>query len=203
MSSYATTANVKLAIPITVATYDTPIADLVLGVSGVFDVLYGETFSQKTEVEYHHGSHSENGIILRSHPDASISVWDAAEEVIEGTTTLVRGTDYFVDTPVNRRVLRMDGAGNLIASGFAAGIRNVKITYPTRWATIPDDIERACIEEVVRLWKRLNYAGTNDGGAAGLTSRGPETGTSLSFAPEDLAPSTLRLLEAYRRRRSF
>ncbi len=203
MSSYTTIAKLKNDIPITVATYDTVLAEIIDGVSGLFDVLYGETFDQKTAVEYHNGTNSQNGIILNSHPDASISVWDAAEEVLEGTTALVRDTDYFVDTPVTRRILRLDGSGNMTTGGFAAGIRNIKVTYPTRWATIPDDIDRACIEESIRAWKGVNVAGTNDGGSLGVSSRSPETGTGLSFWPEDLMPKTVRLLEAYRRRRDF
>ncbi len=203
MSAYTTIAKLKLDIPISVATYDTVLLEIIEGVSGQFDVAYGETFSQKTRVEYHNGSHSERGIILQSHPDASLSVWDAAEEVLEGTTTLVRGTDYFVDVPVTRRVLRLDGSGNMTGGGFASGTRNIKITYPTRWATIPDDIDRACIFESIAVWKRINVAGTNDGGSLGVSSRSPEVGTGLSFTLEDLSPGTLRLLEAYRRRRDF
>lgn len=203
MASYTTAAKVKTALNITVATYDDTIGEIIAGVSGLFDAVYGETFSQATEVEYHDGTNTSNGIILRRHPDALSATWDAAEEVIEGTTTLVRDTDYFVDTPVTRRVLRLDGSGNMTTGGFAAGTRNIKITYPSRWATIPRDIAVACRNESVVAWKRWNVAGTADGGSAGTTSRGPETGTSLGFTPEDLMPGTVRLLNAYLRRRDF
>ena len=204
MSSYATKDNVKLAIPITVATYDTPINDMIDGVSGLFDTLYGETFDQKTRVEYHNGTNSQHGIILNSRPDADVSTWTSLPAIVlEGSATLVKDTDYHIDDPVTRRVLRLDGSGNMTTSGFAAGTRNIKVTYPTRWATIPDDIERACIEEVVRTWKRLNVSDTNEGGAIGITSRSPDTGTSLSFTAEDLMPQTVRMLEAYRQRREF
>ncbi len=204
MSSYTTIAKLKNDIPLTGATHDDVLLEIIKGVSGLFDALYGETFDQKTAVEYHNGTNSQNGIILRSHPDALVATWTGLPAIVlEGTTALVRDTDYFIDTPVTRRILRLDGSGNMTTGGFAAGTRNIKVTYPTRWATIPDDIDRACIEESIRAWKGINAAGTNDGGSLGVTSRSPETGTGLSFTPEDLMPKTVRLLEAYKRRRDF
>lgn len=204
MPSYATTAQVKLAIPITVATFDANIQDIIDGLSSFFDTRYGVSFESVTRVEFHDGRRTEDGLILQRHPDPDSDLWDSSSaEVLEDGIALVRDTDYFVDTPVSRRLLRMDGAGELQSPGFAAGTRNVKVTFPTRFAVIPEDLKAATVAESVRTWKRLNYSATNDGGAAGLVSRGPETGTSLSFVVEDLMPSTVRMLDAYRQQRDF
>lgn len=194
---YTTIAKLKNDIPLTVSDHDNVLLEIIQGVSSQFDAVYGSTFDSETVIDKLDGRNTRDGLMLLRRPGTAPTL------VEEDAVTLVVDVDYLIDSPQSRRLLRADGAGNENAFGFASGIRNVHVTYVTEFVVLPVAIDRACIEESIRVWKGINAANTNDGGAIGITSRSPETGTTLSFTVEDLMPKTLRLLEAFRDRRRF
>jgi len=194
---YTTIAKLKNDIPLTTSDFDDVLLEIIEGVSSQFDAVYGETFESESVVELHDGRNTQDGLILFRRPGAAPTL------VEEDGTPLTEGDDYQIDSPISRRLLRMDGSSNLTGFGFAVGTRNVSVTYPTEFILLPASIDRACIEESIRVWLGINAANTNDGGAIGITSRSPETGTTLSFTAEDLMPKTIRLLESFHNRRGF
>jgi len=197
--AYTTLDKLKTAIGITTADHDAELTDVIEQVSSLFDLLYGQTFQSETVKEWHDGSHSQDGIILDQIPSEA----DAAIVIVEGDTALVLDTDYRLDPYPSRRIGRLDASDTPRLGGFTSGTKNVFVTYADRFTVIPSDIERATLDESIRAWQAYNSSGASDGARIGISQRSPETGTNLTYTTDDLSPTTLRLVETYRRQRAF
>lgn len=196
-TSYATIAQVKLAIGITSALHDAELTEIVSQVSRGFDTIYGEGFDSQSRKEWHNGFASGDGLLLDHIPDDTTPAF----VVVEDTTTLTIADDYRVSDYPSRLLTRMDDADTVRLSGFVPGQKNVRVEYDSRFTVIPDDIERACIEESVRAWQVRNSSGASDGNRIGITQRSPEAGTSLTYTEDDFSATTMRILNAYKTQR--
>ena len=205
---YTTIARVKNWASITTATYDAEILLTVQAVSTLFDSIYGISFEAQLAQEWHDGSGSEDGILLYEVPSP-----DSLGTMIvkEDDVVLVNLQDFRADSYSgrdSRLLVRMipepfpalfSKGPNL--AGFGAGRSNVYVEYTTRFETIPEDIERACLEETIRAWQGGNQTGALDGNRIGIAQRSAETGTTLTYTTDDLTPTTMRMLQAYRAQR--
>jgi hypothetical protein len=85
--------------------------------------------------------------------------------------------------------------GLLCLSGyvFTRGKRNVRVKYQAGYASIPKDIEQACIELVVAAYKRV----PRDPGVETLTE--PKSGVVHRFSVNDLPAYAQRVIDQYRK----
>ncbi len=209
VTPYATTAQVKTQIGIDPSdtSQDTNIDELALAVSQMFDVLAVEPFEKRSFVEYHDGGF-ESIFLLHEISEADAERVEPDFEVREDGV-LLDSTATVPDWslakyPSNEIYCVKEGTVPIPIFGaiWAKGNRNIQVTYLTSFATIPSDIQIACAQESARAFSMQN-TNSRDGTRIGVTSRTPATGTSMSFAIEDISPQTLRLLERYRDRRRF
>lgn len=73
---------------------------------------------------------------------------------------------------------------------FGKGIRNISVTYVAGYATVPLDIEQACIELVSLKFKER--------GRIGIQSQQVPGQASVSYSPRDLGKDTKAMLQNYR-----
>lgn len=200
--AYTTKTRVKgyLSIADGDVSHDTELDELIAGVSSVFDKVTGRSFTQEELTEFHDGLPVGGGIPLYQIPSE-----DATDRgnitVAEDGAALTVDVDWFIGSHPAQSIWRLDGAGNQGMFNFALGTRNIEVTYLTEFKVLPDDIALAATEEVVRRFKHLNTTAAAGDNRIGVVSISPETGTGLSFAPDDLSPATLRTLNSYRLRR--
>jgi hypothetical protein len=194
---YATRAEVKEALGIAVATttHDDKIDLMLTAVSIAFDNYVGHSFASASRTEYHSGYTHRNAIVL-DRPVSEAGADRAAIVVTEDGEALTIDVDFHVDPYPSRIIRRLGGVAEDFAVSFAAGYRNVKITYLTAFATIPADIVRAAREEAVRAFAGWN-ASTLGGSRIGLDGVSQEVGTAYSYAVDDLSPGTRRTLDNY------
>ena len=194
---YTTLARVKSAIGIASSdtTQDATIDEIIANVSRLFDTLAEEPFSSRNVVEYHDGWSVRNGVTLNHVPSELVTDRDMLA-IEENGTALVNGTDFMVEEYPSQMVYRTDSNGGFLQT-FTNGYRNLKVSYKTRWVTVPGDIQLACRDESVRAFQAINSSNV-DGNRIGITQRSNEVGTTLSFDAYDVLPATRRTLEAYR-----
>lgn len=173
---------------------------IIAGVSTLFDQIAGIPFFSRELTEYHSGFALRNGIPLHHKPSELQSDRDLAT-LSEDGTALALGTEWTMDAALSggRTVWRLTGeADGFEGARFSNGERNIKVIYRTAPAAIPADIALACAQESARYFKNGQQTTAKDGARLGLSSRSPETGTNVSFTPDDLAPGTMRMLQTYR-----
>ena len=207
VNAYATVQDVKWTLGITSSDDDVRILTIIEGVSRYFDLYVGEPLTQVTRNEQHDGGVlTERGLVLGFMPDAeanSLAAFRAWEDGVE----LVRHEDFQIDVPA-QIVYRLEGGqtddptqrGSVIA--WAPGQRNVEFEYLTRFSPGfgAADIEMACREESARHYLAANTE-AGDGNRIGITQRTPESGTTISYAPSEIAADTMRVLNQYRSNR--
>jgi uncharacterized phiE125 gp8 family phage protein len=73
---------------------------------------------------------------------------------------------------------------------FGKGIMNISVTYVAGYATVPLDIEQACIELVSLKFKER--------GRIGIQSQQVPGQASMTYSPRDLGKDTKEMLQNYR-----
>ncbi len=198
--AYCLKAAVKSVLGITDTTYDSEIDDIIDRTDAAMDSYCGRTFVRESVVEYHDGGGiSPGGIALNREPSEATAD-RAAATLVEDGVSLTVGTDWFLSAFPSRMVYRMDGSSNYVESGFASGYRNVVVTYWTSYQTLPNDIVGVSVMESARSFLQWNTT-QFDGGRLGVTQKSPESGTSLSYAPDDISAASQRVLDSYRANR--
>ena len=205
---YTTLDRVKdsLGLGALTSAQDSDITDIISSVSSLFDTIYGDRFKTAEIEELHDGSSLTNGIPLYREPSELQADRDLAT-LREDGTLLTLGTEWLLDPAENfgsRMVWRITGAADTAGrfnARFAAGFRNIKVVYKTWPGVIPADVALAATEETIRYFMNTQITNATDGLRIGIASRSPETGTSLNYVENDLLPATVRMLNAYRRRR--
>jgi hypothetical protein len=77
----------------------------------------------------------------------------------------------------------------LLGYGFTQGRRNVKIAYTAGYATVPNDLAQACIEQAAYQYRQKSHIGQTG------TGMGPE---HISFSERDFTPGTKTLMQQYK-----
>lgn len=151
----------------------------------MFETYCDREFLSRERTEYHDGNGTRH-IFTDQYPITTISgIWSSTSWDWTDTT-LVDSTTY---------TIRRDTSIILKASVFAkADNQNIRVIYTAGYANtaIPDDLNLACIEEVVRAYK-------NRKGVDVLAIVAPD-GQVTRFE-KDLMPTTLRVLNSYRKLR--
>lgn len=194
-------ATVKTAIAETASTHDAALTSLIDGVSRRFD--------RRTRRKLERDSYTETLLpSVRSQDLPPIAQWPVqdtslAVTIVGQASPLVEGTDYELH---DERLLRRISSSRWLAwelqeisiaydAGYTLGATGVQVE-------VPDDLEMACLEQVVWHWRqRSDAAGV--GARSGLVSRQVETGDTLQF--RDLTqtagflPEVFEVVESYRR----
>jgi hypothetical protein len=82
--------------------------------------------------------------------------------------------------------------GSLHPGQFWRGRQNVQISYTAGYATVPADIERAVIDQIVFTFRRLPKLGTITQSMGGVTT--------ATFSQKDTAPGVTGVINQYRDR---
>lgn len=82
--------------------------------------------------------------------------------------------------------------GTLTLNGyrFDRGLGNIGVAYTAGFATIPADLEQACIEQIAYRYRELSRIGMSSKVMAGETT---------AFVVKDMLPSVLAALQNYKR----
>ncbi len=206
--AYTTLSRVKenLGLGTLTIAQDDSITEIIVSVSSLFDTIYGDRFVQREIGELRDGSPLANGIPLYIEPSEVQSDRGLAT-LFENGVELTSGEEWILDAANNRgsrMVWRTTGPVNTSGrfnARFATGFRNIKIVYRTWPSVTPADVALAATEETIRYFMNTQIPNATDGLRIGIASRSPETGTSLNYTENDLLPATVRMLNAYRRRR--
>lgn len=131
-------------------------------------------------VEYHHGRRS-NIILLREFPIISITElrFDASSEFTDASTLVDPASYSLADDDMS--IVRKKGY-------FPDGVKNIKVTYEAGYATVPSDLEHAC------LWTVTWYYKIRVSEDIGRTTKSKD-GESLSYSqdmPKDVKDCILR-----------
>lgn len=159
---------------------DELIEDIIDSISVLFESYCDRQFLTRERTEYYDGKGSKFLFPTYS-PITSVSgVWDDSDWAWD-TSSLVASTDYMIKN--NTTIVLKD-------STFGDYDQNVKIIYTAGYATVPEDVRLACIEEVTRTYK--NRKGVD------VLAKTAADGSVTRYA-KDLMPSTIRVLNTYRR----
>lgn len=80
----------------------------------------------------------------------------------------------------------------LIGSCFTKGRQNVSLSYTAGYVTVPADVERAVIDQVIFTFRRLPKLGTMQQNLQGFSAP--------AFSQKDMAPGVATVINAYKDR---
>ena len=164
--------------PLTAGNSDEPLLSSLIGACGAFfETVTGRSFGLATHTEIRDGMGSQD-MFVRNPPIVSISAITIGLETIPAGGPLSPG--YLFD---DKRII-------LRGYRFWKGLMNVSLTYTGGYATIPDDLAQACIEQVALRYKERPHFDMSSKSNAGETT---------SFVMADMKPSTKAVLDRYRR----
>lgn len=137
-SGYLTTLdNLKLALDLTNDADDTLLEEIILRESKFMESYCGRVFKQDNYTEYHDGE-GESSLFTEQYPIISVtSIHDDTLRVF-GAGTEIASSYIIVREDIG--LVRLDG------TTFQSGMDNVKVVYSAGYATIPEDLESACIK---------------------------------------------------------
>lgn len=159
---------------------DSLIESLINRVSSLFESFTDRTFVSREFTEYYDGL----GYVLfpDHYPITTVSgIWDDTDWMWPSTSLV--DSSYYRVVDGNRIVLN--------DKYLTVYSQNVKIIYTAGYETVPEDIEQACIEEVLH-----RYIGRTQ---VDVASKTLEDGTAL-FTPRSLLPQVIEALKPYKKK---
>jgi hypothetical protein len=179
-NAYTTLAALKTYLKITFSTDDSLLEDLINEASDIIDSKTDRTFAAATVTEYINGV-TTGRIMPRRYPINSItSIAYASGDLDDPTWNLLAPeTDYILD--------QYNGIINV--GGMFIGAKNYRIIYNGGYATLPDDIVRAC-----KIIAAAEYNRSSSDGAKSESI----VGTGMSWE-EDIPVRAKRILDKYKR----
>lgn len=137
------TAKGFLGIPDATTEYDDRVNRLIGAASGAIEKRCNRTFDIVTYTEFFDGR-SQNEVLLSSFPVTSVTSVHVSTDRTFDATTLVDTADYFVDTECG--LVRFHNAR------LPRGSKNVQVIYEAGYATVPQDLEYACLMYIQYLY---------------------------------------------------
>lgn len=173
-----TLANVK-ASKGSVASADDPVLTrLIDAVSAAILNYINVEIGQVAHTEYRDGRGTDS-LVTKHAPILSVQSLTVGGIAIPASN----GTSYGYQIADSQLVVLRGGT-------FASGRRNILIAYTSGYASVPGDIEQACIDTVLRRFAELQRAGQSSKTLQGET---------VSFDTKDLSAQTKLTLQPYRR----
>jgi len=183
-----TLAIAKGYIGVSVSTEDTEIAQIINDAGAAMEAFCSRNLESATVIEYLSGDGTRT-LLVREPAEGITSIYVDSTRAW-GATSLVSSADY-------QHITGRDGTGRVIEyldNVWGSGQRNIKATYLAGYAAMPDDIERACLVEVARLyseWKRAKE------GKDVLASQSVAGWTQQWLAKVGIDPACADLLRPY------
>lgn len=178
MANLTTLANLKEQIGMTGTGNDAFLTNLIARASAFIKTVTHRCIEATSLTEYHDGP-GDDRIRLRDWPVISVaSVHESADQVWD-STTLIPSTDYLLDARLGR-IIRKSGVI------FARHPLSVRVIYTGGYATVPADIEMACLELCVAKWRRRSNEG--------VQSKNLPDGSIVMFSASDISADLRRLL---------
>ena len=140
--------------------YDTLLGELIDSACEAIERYCGREFKHQERTEHHDGG--VPAVVLRARPVSSVaSVHDDPSRNFDGGS-LVDSARYVVD--------ELAGIVELETGRFGRGVRSVKVVYTGGYATVPDDVGRACVLLVAHWFNQATRLANDN--APGYASRG-------------------------------
>lgn len=179
MTDLTSLANVEQALGLSSGNSDEALlARLISAASAFIETWCGRQFASQSYTEIRDGGGGRR-LAFRQTPVTAISSLVSAGQAIPAGDSYQTPGYYF--TPV---MLMLNGYE------FRRGLGNIQLVYTAGYASIPLDVEQACIELVMLRYKELpHFDKSSEGGLQQTTT----------FIVRDMKPSTQTLLNNYRR----
>lgn len=174
------TAKAYLKIPTGETSQDSIVELFINSASQMLETECDRLFKSQAITEKQHGR-GQNFLLLKQWPVTAVAELRIDREgVFTDPSTLIDAADYQITDDGNGIVL--------LHRSFQHGYNNVRIQYTAGFATVPADLEEACLWTVT--WKR----GIRDAGDIGRQSKSKDTETVqwLQEAPKDVTNTILR-----------
>jgi len=169
------TAKAWLPIPISETSMDSIVELCINAASERIEREVDRKLASQSFIEYHHGT-GQNVILCRQWPVTAVS------EVKFDSTGSFSDPSTIVDT--SRYTVGDDQTAIVMINGYIVpkGYQNIKLTYTAGYATIPSDLEMAC------LWLVRYYFSMRQNQMIGKTtsSKGDESSSWTQAMPEEI-----------------
>ncbi len=200
VGTYALTSleALKRYLNLTVDTYDTLLEELIDRATAQIEE-YTDRKIKARDYSYDSDSDdydSDNAVLdgnglqelaLPQYPIVSVTTVRISELSIDESTGVYL-SGWFADK--KRGILRLRGYE------FTKGRANIELEYSAGFASIPDELAQAAIEQASWMY-RQSPKGL---GLLGVESRSMGDGSSISYVSGDLLPQVKRMVERYRKR---
>lgn len=154
LSPYALTSLVNakehLGIPALTTTYDDLIKRFINEATGRIETYTDRKLKQRTGIVEFQDGIAQNRILLDQWPATKPSeLWIDSSGLFTDVTKKLAATEYALDVSA-----RGDGVGVALLGGrhFTRGVKNIKAIYDGGYATVPDELEGACLWTVQFLY---------------------------------------------------
>lgn len=150
----------------------------------IINIASSSTITLQSQTEYFDSNGETDTLILKYYPIGTItSIYDDPDRTYTDTGDLVPSTDYVVYEDEGR--IKYDGC-------FSEGNHSVRVIYTGGYttATLPVDLEQACIELVGLLYKQKD--------TIGISGKSFSDG-SISYYENRLSWSSKDILASYRK----
>jgi len=184
VSDLTTLANVKAWIKEPGTGLDALISDLISRVSKQIKVYCERDILSTTYTEYYNGR-GTNSLMLNQYPVTAITSINDDLDRNFTSETLIDSDDIIFNSGTDKAkagIVYLDGLN------FSCGRNNIKVVYVAGYATIPADLEQACIRMVIAEMRD---------GAEGQMIR--LSGTGEEFLPINLRREAEKVLNRYRK----
>lgn len=183
-----TKAQAKAFLKITASSEDDIIDTLIHGASQAVVGFCGRDFVQATYTEYYDGSGNEK-LILKNYPIVSVSSvnidttrqWGAASAVTVATDLIVGNDSGIIELWNNWR-------------SFGCGKKTVRVVYSAGYASIPYDVQQACLLTVM-YWYKRHYQDQRIGLQSETIGE-----RNMTYSNEDLPKTAKLMLSGYVKR---
>jgi uncharacterized phiE125 gp8 family phage protein len=180
--------NVKQYLEITSTNSDALLSRMITAASAFITSWLSRNFIQATYTETYNGSGSTTQL-LRQTPIVSVS------SLVVNTITVPPSPDgvqagYVFDDMALYLIGMSTYGWSYPVYYFPRGKQNIKVTYTAGYATVPADVEQACIELVGKQFNRRKH----------LDVSNKNLGTEVvSYTKDDLGKDTQAILQSYAR----
>ncbi|MBV8061460.1 MAG: phage head-tail connector protein [Alphaproteobacteria bacterium] len=174
-------ANVKSWLNISSTDHDADLTRLISACSGFMQQWMNRTFAVSSYNEVRNGPGISTVMVTANYPLISVS-----SVTIDGVSIPVANGTF------NSQGYTFDQRNIYLAGGysFARGKANVLISYTAGYATLPLEIEQACIETVGSRWRERDRIGMASKALAGETT---------AFSLKDFPAQVITLMNNYKK----
>jgi len=180
-----TLAALKAYLPVTGATEDVLLQDLITRLSAWIEQYLSVDLFINTEVEWRNGTGTAQ-IMPRELPITAVIAVEVDGVAIPASTGVLVNGFVFSDSIISLRGYR-----------FTRGVQNVKLSYSAGYATlsdvasVPPELQQCAIELCALRYRERPFIGVQSKNLGGET---------ITFTSQDMPKSTATLLDSYKKR---